>query len=81
MFGTLVITLPCVYKGGDLVVYHNGEEVRFNSNDLVYFSWVAFYSNCLHELKKVTTGHRVALVYNLVMTVSNNFVLEKSLNS
>jgi hypothetical protein len=28
--------------------------------------WVAFYADCEHELEPVTSGYRVALVYNLI---------------
>jgi hypothetical protein len=30
--------------------------------------WAAFYSDCEHEVKEVTTGHRITLTYNLYRT-------------
>lgn len=34
-----------------------------NRTDAVH--WAAFYSDCEHEVKKLTEGHRVTLTYNL----------------
>jgi hypothetical protein len=30
-------------------------------------AWAAMYSDCEHEIKPVTTGHRVTLTYNLYL--------------
>ncbi len=69
MFGTLIIGLPSRHSGGELLVRFDGEEksVRFeeaaNNHKIPY---VAFYADCEHEIKPLTDGYRVCLVYNLV---------------
>jgi len=67
MFATLVVSLPSVHEGGALVVRHAGEtrrfELRVEAPSRV--AWSAFYADCVHELEPVTSGYRLALVYNL----------------
>lgn len=74
MFGTVVIQLPSFYEGAKLIVRHNHrtEEVDNSStttpqNGFSMF-YTAFYCDCVHEILPVTSGVRVCLVYNLVMT-------------
>ncbi|KAG8623934.1 hypothetical protein KVT40_008910 [Elsinoe batatas] len=66
-FGSLVICLPSSHKGGSLIVRHQGVEKVFDweaaSKDQI--QWAAFYSDCEHEVRQVTSGHRVSLTYNL----------------
>lgn len=72
MFGTLVVQLPSKYKGGQLIVRHDGKTKTFDfsSSDLVnnslstFFS--SFYCDCEHEILPVTEGFRLCLVYNLI---------------
>ena len=68
MFATLVIQLPAEHKGGELVVQHHGKEKVFNFADDsasdVFFA--AFFADCRHELRPVTSGLRLCLIYNLV---------------
>lgn len=68
MFGTLVITLPCPHEGGNLVATHRGETQVFEtaSPAPTEIQWFAFYADVEHALQLVTSGHRVALIYNLV---------------
>ncbi|EFA78472.1 mitochondrial substrate carrier family protein [Heterostelium album PN500] len=68
MFGTLVITLPCEHKGGDLVISHSGQEdtVSLENSDASTLRYCAFYADCTHEVKPVTDGNRICLVYNLL---------------
>ena len=69
MFGTLIIALPCRHEGGELVVgFDNKKEVvNFAKDSSDYkISYAAFYADCDHEIKPVTDGYRVCLVYNLV---------------
>lgn len=65
MLGTLVITLPSRFSGGEFVVAHQGQTVRArgsaNRLDLI-----AFYADCHHEVRPVTQGYRVVLTYNLI---------------
>lgn len=72
MFATLVIQLPSLYKGGQLIVRHDGKtntsdfsSTDDSSNAFGTF-FTAFYCDCEHEVLKVTDGYRVCLVYNLI---------------
>jgi len=68
MFGTLVIVLPAPHRGGDLVVRHAGREVKLDlsSAEVSELSYAAFYADCEHEVRPITAGNRVCLVYNLI---------------
>lgn len=71
MFGTLVVGLPSVHKGGELVVRFDGREesISFVEATRNYqIPYAAFYADCEHELKPVTEGYRICLTYNLVHT-------------
>ena len=67
MFGTLLIVLPSVHAGGELVVRHAEREVTLDlsSADASELVYAAFYADCEHEVLPVTGGYRVCLVYNL----------------
>lgn len=84
MFGSLVISLPSDFTGGILKVRHNNECKEFNlsTNNKTEIKWVAFYSDCEHEITKVTNGYRITLTYNLYIrknyeTQYKNFDIEK----
>ena len=69
MVATLVISLPVPGAGGELVIRHQGRETAVDMrtdepSELVY---AAFYADCEHEILPVTDGHRVCLVYNLML--------------
>ena len=66
MVGTLVVTLPASFKGGALVVEHQGEKV-VDRGSRRQLSFVAFYADCRHEVRPVTEGYRLALTYNLIL--------------
>ena len=68
MFGTMVIVLPSHFTGGELVVKHKGEVETFDQSSVFSSHYAALYADCRHELKEVTSGHRLCLVYNLVKT-------------
>jgi len=72
MFGTLVVTLPSMYRGGALRIRHAGREVTVDTNtvDPSEVSYVAFYADCEHEALPVQEGNRICLVYNLVQKQS-----------
>ncbi len=68
MFATLVICLPSKHKGGELIVSHAGQShvVDFSGKTSNYeLQYAAFYADCEHEVRPVTDGYRVCLVYNL----------------
>lgn len=63
----------CLHSpGGQLIVGHKDNEITFDwsssatSNAVV--NWAAFYSDCIHEVKEVTSGHRITLTYNLFVS-------------
>jgi len=68
MFGTLVIVLPSAHRGGELVIRHAGREttVELSGDEVSELAFAAFYTDCEHEVRPVTQGSRVCLVYNLV---------------
>jgi hypothetical protein len=66
MVATLVVTLPSSYKGGELVVVHNGNRAACPGSSRA-LSLVAFYADCRHEVLPVTAGYRVTLTYNLLL--------------
>ena len=68
MFATLVIVLPSISSGGQLLVRHKGREARLElaCEDPSEASFAAFYADCVHEVLPVTSGYRLALVYNIL---------------
>jgi hypothetical protein len=73
MFATLVVCLPSRHEGGTLQVSHDGQTVNidFGGDDAEFkIQYAAFYADCQHEIKPVTAGHRVCLVYNLALARS-----------
>lgn len=68
MFATLVVALPSAHTGGELIIEHEGEQFTadLSAISLSGLSWAGFYTDCMHRLEPVRTGHRVCLVYNLV---------------
>lgn len=72
MFATLVIQLPSKYKGGELIVSHDGniKTIDFSSKDAEANEFSTFYSvfycDCEHEILPVTEGIRLCLIYNMI---------------
>ena len=69
MVATLTISLPVAGTGGELVIRHGGREtvVDMRTDEPSELAWAAFYTDCEHETLPVEEGHRVCLVYNLVL--------------
>ncbi len=67
MIGSLVVLLPSRYTGGALRVEHGERryEVRRTVRRAPKIDLVAFYGDCVHEVRPVKSGFRVALVYAL----------------
>lgn len=67
MFATLVVNLPSEHEGGELIVSHGGQShtYSFADSDGFHPSFAAFYADCYHEVKPVTSGYRINLIYNL----------------
>jgi predicted 2-oxoglutarate/Fe(II)-dependent dioxygenase YbiX len=70
MFATLVMVLPSPYTGGELIIRHKDHEVRLDlrRDEPSEVAFAAFYADCRHEVQPVASGHRLALVYNLIRT-------------
>lgn len=68
MFATLVLALPSLSSGGELVVRHNGRDVKLDlaSDEPSEMAFAAFYADCVHEVLPVIAGCRATLIYNLV---------------
>lgn len=66
MLATLVVMLPGASRGGSLVVEHAGARVTYRPSGKL-LSLVAFYADCHHEVRPLTSGHRVVLTYNLLL--------------
>jgi predicted 2-oxoglutarate/Fe(II)-dependent dioxygenase YbiX len=68
MFATLVLVLPSVSEGGELIIRHKDREARLalGCEDPSEVAFAAFYADCVHEVRPVTAGHRLVLIYNLV---------------
>jgi len=74
MFGTLVVGLPGTHTGGELIVGFDGREKRIDFSEAAsnyQIPYAAFYADCEHEIKPVTSGYRMVLVYNLVHQAKN----------
>mgnify|MGYP001274333180 CR=1 FL=1 len=68
MFGTLVMVLPSEHRGGELVLRHAGREVVVDmaGGEISEVKFAAFYADCEHEVRPISAGNRVCLIYNLV---------------
>ena len=68
MFATLVVYLPSVYTGGEMSVkYKSNENFYPNSSKSHYStSYVAFYHESDFKVNVLTSGLRLALVYNVI---------------
>src|SRR5208283_2343971 len=67
MFATMVLVLPSTHSGGELVVKHAGREVALDLHpeEPSEIGLAGFYADCVQEVRPVTTGFRLTLVYNL----------------
>lgn len=68
MVATLTLSLPAAGSGGEVVVRHGDRETVFDlaADEPSELSFAAFYADCPHEVRPVTEGHRVSIVYNLL---------------
>ncbi len=65
MVGTLVVSLPSVHTGGELVIDHAGERKTFRASK-EELTFVVFYCDCRHQVMPVRSGYRVTLTFNLL---------------
>lgn len=68
MFGTLVLVLPSAHRGGELIIRHAGREttVDLSGGEVSEVAFAAFYADCDHEVRPISEGSRICLVYNLI---------------
>lgn len=68
-FGTLIIFLPSIYEGGEFVISHDQVSKSYNSSiddeRVMQLQWLAFFTDCVHEIQPVISGHRAVLTFNL----------------
>ena len=69
MVATLVLSLPVAGAGGELIIRHQQREtvVDLRAEEPSEIAFAAFYADCVHEVRPVTAGHRIVLVYNLTL--------------
>jgi hypothetical protein len=73
MVATLVVGLPSVHAGGELIVTHEGTQhvIEFAGASSGHeLSFAAFYADCRHEVRPLHSGYRLCLVYNLTLATS-----------
>ena len=80
MVATLVISLPVAGTGGELVIRHRDREgvIDLRTEDPSELAFAAFYADCVHETRPVVTGHRIVLVYQLVLRGGAGGALERA---
>ncbi|MFM8172851.1 MAG: 2OG-Fe(II) oxygenase, partial [Pirellulaceae bacterium] len=79
MIATLVVVLPNPFDGGNLVVRHDQKTRYFpfdmarrksrsrTAADIKTAEFVAFFSDCEHEVSRITSGVRLCLAFNLII--------------
>ena len=69
MVATLVLSLPVAGAGGELVIGHGERQavVDLRTEEPSELAFAAFYADCVHEIRPVTDGNRIVLVYHLIV--------------
>ncbi|KAE9272669.1 hypothetical protein PF008_g30045, partial [Phytophthora fragariae] len=73
MIATLVVQLPSIHEGGDLVVYRGGKERyrhdfgKAEGTAAFFPHYAVHYADAQHSLEEVTKGYRLALVYSICL--------------
>ncbi len=66
-FASLVVTLPSTFEGGEVIVTNDGLEVKFKpAEPTCTTTYTAFCNDCKHDIRPITSGYRLALVFNIV---------------
>ncbi|OWZ15289.1 hypothetical protein PHMEG_00011107 [Phytophthora megakarya] len=73
MVATMVVQLPSLHEGGDLIVYRGGE-VKYRhdfgkkEDTAAYLPhYAVHYADAEHALEKVTKGYRLVLIYSICL--------------
>lgn len=75
MVATLVIGLPSVHKGGELIITHEDQQMRIAFDGAASgheLSYAVFYADCQHETRPVQSGYRICLTYNVTLARSKS---------
>ncbi len=74
MFATMVVNLPSMHEGGELIVKQGSETscYSFAGKAKFYPEFAAFYADCYHEVKPIISGYRFSLIYNLAIANRKN---------
>jgi len=68
MWGTLVVVLPTRHRGGEVVLSHGGRTFEWTpaaDAGAGYLGFLGFFADCLHTVRPVESGQRVALTWSL----------------
>jgi hypothetical protein len=77
---TLLLSLPSIFSGGNLVVHnHIGDEPLEFAKNTYDLTFAAFHSNLSYEFQEITTGQRVVLSYELLHE-GGDFDLKKNIS-
>ncbi|RXW17212.1 hypothetical protein EST38_g8641 [Candolleomyces aberdarensis] len=73
VFATIIFVLPSAFQGGNIHISHSGTKVVIDvaKNSELNTSVLAWYTDVTQELKRITSGYRLALSYNLIHTSPN----------
>lgn len=73
MFATLIILLPSLHAGGQIHVTYGSVSKTFDPDSSSHFnaSVLTMYNDVLREIKPITSGYRLALMYDLIHTSSS----------
>jgi len=82
MFATVVIVLPSLHTGGELVLSHsNASKIfDFSSHSLLETAVMAWYTDVFHEVKPVLSGFRLALSFNLIRSTESSLAVPRLSN-
>ena len=67
--GRLIIQLPSVYAGGEVIIHRKGakKDVNLANINIPYtINYIGCYSDSELEIKKVNSGHLVCLFYDII---------------
>jgi hypothetical protein len=68
MIGTLIVCLPSKHKGGEWYIKSGTTETLydFSEHSEQYIQWIAFFGDCVQEMKPVTEGHQIVATYSIM---------------
>ncbi|TCD65290.1 hypothetical protein EIP91_002852 [Steccherinum ochraceum] len=71
-FATVLIVLPSTFEGGETHLSHTGLSTIYDSSTTSAYKTtvMAWYTGVTHEIKPVTSGYQLAMVYKLVHTTN-----------